>query len=143
MPARRPSRAASLAAFCATFALAQMAHAQPIVAPNAMARLAEADANRDGRVTRDEFIAARAVQFERFDRNRDGVLTLADSPPRFIAERLGVDLPAMLKMFDANKDAKVTRAEFDTGPTPAFDAADADKSGVLDTAELNAARKAR
>ncbi len=112
-----------------------------------MARLAEADANGDGRVTRAEFLTARAAQFERFDRNHDGALTLADSPPRFIAARLGVDLPAMLKMFDANTDAKVTRDEFVHGPTPAFDAADTDKNGVLDAAELKAAaaaaRKAR
>lgn len=36
------------------------------------------DANRDGTVTRDEFIAGTDVWFAMRDRNRDGVLTTAD-----------------------------------------------------------------
>ena len=36
------------------------------------------DANRDGTITRDEFIAGTDVWFAMRDRNRDGVLTTAD-----------------------------------------------------------------
>lgn len=134
-----PSLAAVLAAVCASVLFAQVANAQTVIVSSAMGRLAEADANGDGRVTRAEFLAARAAQFDRFDRNRDGVLTLVDSPPQFIAQFVGVDLPAMLQMFDANKDGQVTRAEFVGGPTPTFNAADTDKNSILDAAELRAA----
>lgn len=143
MSLRRFRSVTILAAVGASFACVSLAQAQGVVSPNAMARLAEADANRDGRVTRAEFLAARTAQFARFDRNNDAVLTLADSPPPFIAARLGVDFTALLKMFDANKDGKVTRDEFVDGPTPAFDAADTDKNSVLDAAELKAAAAAR
>jgi hypothetical protein len=143
MPDRRLRSFVAWAALAAAFV--PMAHAQVVVSPSAMARLSEADANRDGRVTRTEFLAARAARFDRFDRNQDGVLTLADSPPRFIAASLSVDLADMLKVFDADKNDQVTRAEFVNGPTPTFDAADTNTDGVLDAAELKsaAARKAR
>ena len=42
------------------------------------AALDKADANHDGYVTRDEFRASRAAQFQRLDRNDDGVVTLSD-----------------------------------------------------------------
>jgi hypothetical protein len=41
----------------------------------AKARFARADANGDGRVTRDEFLANAAARFDRLDTNRDGALT--------------------------------------------------------------------
>jgi hypothetical protein len=42
----------------------------------------QADANKDGKVTRQEYIDARAAQFARMDRNGDGVVDDADSRER-------------------------------------------------------------
>jgi hypothetical protein len=42
------------------------------------ARLARLDSNSDGRISQDEFVAARAERLMKFDRNGDGVLDAND-----------------------------------------------------------------
>ena len=44
--------------------------------------LEHADANKDGKITRQEYIDARAAQFARMDRNGDGVVDETDSRER-------------------------------------------------------------
>ncbi|HEY0686032.1 MAG TPA: hypothetical protein VGD45_27060 [Steroidobacter sp.] len=102
-----------------------------------------ADANNDGSVTREEFAAARADQFAKFDRNSDGVIDSNDVPKRLAARRQqngGGDF--MVGQFDADGDGKVTKEEFLNGPTLIFDRADADRNNVLDSKELAAAKAA-
>jgi hypothetical protein len=102
-----------------------------------------ADANNDGSVTREEFVAARAGQFTKYDRNSDGYLDSNDVPKRLAARRQqngGGDL--LVGQFDADGDGKVTKQEFIDGPTLIFDRADADKNNVLDAKELAAAKEA-
>lgn len=108
-------------------------------AAQAVARLMEADTNRDGRVTRAELISWRSANFARFDRNGDGVLSIDDIPTFLRASSIGAQLSAMIKQYDANADGRLARAEFIDGPTPLFDLADANHDGLVTKAEADAA----
>jgi Ca2+-binding EF-hand superfamily protein len=106
-----------------------------------MKMLANADANRDGVITRDECAQARTANFTRMDRNKDGAVSKADFKrlTRFkpdAASRLDTLIGAM----DTNKDGKATRAEFESAPMPLFDRADANGDGRIDASELAAAK---
>jgi Ca2+-binding EF-hand superfamily protein len=104
-----------------------------------IARLEQADANRDGAVTRAELIDWRRANFTRFDRNRDGGLSDADMPAFLRATSIGAQFDQLKVQFDANRDGRVTREEFVGAPTVVFDAADANRDNVLTRSERNAA----
>lgn len=119
---------AALLLFSSSLALAQA---------RAGAMLENADADHDGKVTRQEFTNARAEQFAKLDRNGDGVVDDSDAGGR--AGKRGAALRARL---DANGDGKLTKEEFVNGPTPMFEQFDANRDDVLDAQELAAARSA-
>ena len=101
------------------------------------------DVNKDGTVTREEFIAARAEHFSKLDRNSDSYIDSNDVPKRLAKRRAqngGGDF--LTQQFDADGDAKVSKDEFVNGPTLAFDRADTNKDNVLDAKELAAAKEA-
>jgi EF-hand domain pair/EF hand len=105
-------------------------------------RMAGADANHDGNITKPELIAFRTANFARIDRDGDGFMTNNDIPS-FLQGRLPIDIPALTRQFDANKDGKVSRDEFVNGPTFIFDRADTNHDGVLTAGERKAAAAAR
>ena len=83
--------------------------------PGAMLeRLRTADADKDGKVTREEFDAqfkqAPSNLYARLDRNGDGVLTPADAPAG-PGNHPGEGLAERLKKADTDGDGKVTRKE--------------------------------
>lgn len=101
-----------------------------------------ADADDDGKVSRQELIDSRGDMFLKLDRNGDGVLSDADrrkSRPR-LASIETVRIDQLKKDFDADGDGKVTRDEFVNGPTPLFDKADANADGFVTKDEAKAAR---
>jgi Ca2+-binding EF-hand superfamily protein len=104
----------------------------------------QADANKDGVVSKEEFLNARAAQFTRFDRNADGYIDDADVPERMRARRdaNGGGDGKMRKEFDTNGDGKVSKDEFVGGPTAVFDRMDSDRNGSLDPQELEAVKAA-
>ncbi|MBU1378834.1 MAG: EF-hand domain-containing protein [Alphaproteobacteria bacterium] len=103
--------------------------------PDPLEMLAKSDANGDGRVTRAEFIAARRDRFERMDRNDDGYVS-DDDLPRLVRKRGGDKVNRAIDALDANRDGRLSRAEFVDGPTRLFDFGDANRDGVIDRAEL-------
>jgi Ca2+-binding EF-hand superfamily protein len=101
--------------------------------------LANADTNGDGRITRAEFIAARAKLFARLDRNGDGYLDKQDVPQGLFARRNGEAadrLQQAMMMLDKNGDGRISHDEFVNGPSLLFDRADTNHDGVVDAREL-------
>lgn len=120
------------------FSLAACAPAQ---GQRADALLQNADADRDGSITRVEFRASRATQFERLDRDGDGVVRLSDMPRLATSNRPEARaLRTLITRADGNGDGRVTRAEFVDGPSPLFDVADRDRDGRLSAQEIAAIR---
>ena len=100
------------------------------------------DANTDGAVSRAEFDAQRTTDYSRDDTNRDGRVTEAEYVSAFTT-RLDAELAARRAasvaqahvrygILDANKDAAMTRAEFDVSGTRMFTQLDTNGDGVVD-----------
>jgi Ca2+-binding EF-hand superfamily protein len=122
--------------FLLAFPVVLTATAQSI---DRVARLIQAaDANDDGDVTQDEFKAFRAKQFPRLDRNKDGMISVADVPERLQNRvRDKVENGDVIAGFDLDGDKQVSRHEFERGPTKIFDAYDADRNGTIIKAEFD------
>lgn len=106
--------------------------------------LEKADANRDGYITRKEYAAARAAQFDRMDRNKDGSVTRADFGrlARFKPDAVE-RLMSVLSAADANQDGRITRAELEAAPMPVFEHGDSDGDGRLSREEAEAIKAQR
>jgi hypothetical protein len=108
-----------------------------------VAALDQADANNDGKITRQEYIDARAAQFARMDRDGDGFADGTDSRERADQSAIGKRAAAAMRgRIDANSDGKISKDEFVNAPTMLFDRSDTDKNSELDAKELEAARSA-
>jgi len=114
------TKLAALGAAC-LLALAGTAYAQG--GPGAM--LMAADANHDGKVTKAEMSAARALQFVKLDVNKDGFLT---------ADELG-QRAQMAMRNDKNGDGKLDKTEF-TDETLMFGFLDKNGDGAIDQSEI-------
>jgi Ca2+-binding EF-hand superfamily protein len=102
-------------------------------------RMNGADANHDGNITRAELTSFRASNFNRLDRNGDGVLTRNDIPAMAARLNPDIDFDRLIAQFDSNGDGRVSRNEFVNGPSVYFDQADTNHDNVLTRAERNAA----
>jgi Ca2+-binding EF-hand superfamily protein len=104
-------------------------------------RFTRLDTNKDGQLSKAEYDAA-------FTRPTDGART-ADAkgrpPMRFHRGRFAKGTAAgggLIARLDANKDGKVTLAEFQAGPIAMFDRIDTNKDGTITAAERQAAWQA-
>jgi Ca2+-binding EF-hand superfamily protein len=108
------------------------------VSAQAMSDLASlgqrADTNHDGVVSREEFLAARAAQFDRFDRNHDGYLDTADAD--VLPEPTGRMFQWMERLADADGDGRISRDEFNGMPVRGFERMDANQDGLLEPDEM-------
>lgn len=133
-----------LPAILAVLVVVGLAPATPAAArarPDPMEMLENADANRDGAISRAEFIDARRARFAKMDRNGDGYFSDSDLP-RIARKRAGDRIDRLMSGLDRDRDGRLGRDEFVNGPTRLFDAADRDRNGLLDRAEIDAMRKA-
>lgn len=101
--------------------------------------LAGADANNDGNITRDEFLARPLEMFNRLDANHDGVIQASERPQREARdgerrERANRPNP------DANGDGSFSRAEFTAMGAGMFERLDANDDGRVTQEEAQAAR---
>ncbi|MDG2523083.1 hypothetical protein P7B02_16235 [Caulobacter segnis] len=113
------------------------------------------DANHDGEVTQAEFDAGRTARFKATDTNGDGWVSeaeyLAEYEVRLDAKLAKSDAPAEDKLairqrevrqthvrfgaLDKDKDAKMTKAEYDASGARAFAQQDKDKNGKITNAD--------
>ncbi len=132
---------ATLAVIAAGAVFPCIAKAQPAGQRDPMETIMSADKNGDGAVSRDEFLASRAQTFARLDRNGDKTISKADLPRlKKMQEKAGPRIDSLIQAFDANGDGRVSEDEFVSGPTPAFDAADADQDGFVTREEAETAQ---
>jgi Ca2+-binding EF-hand superfamily protein len=110
-------------------------------------RFTRLDTNKDGQLSKAEFDAGHAQQP---DKARAGGAEGHGGPMRFHRGQRGgmAGMPGMgggaggfFARLDANKDGKVTLAEFQAGPVAMFDRADTNKDGIVTPAERQAARQ--
>jgi Ca2+-binding EF-hand superfamily protein len=99
------------------------------------------DKNKDGLIQKDEYPGGE-TKFREFDKNRDDVLSLAETTA--MAEEEIADIRKKMKspnryefltLFDADKDNNVSLDEYD-GPTAEFKRYDKDGDGVVTYEEL-------
>lgn len=129
----------TLLAGVALFLAATSAHAQ--LRPDPAQILEAADANKDGRITQDEYGAARAKLFSKLDRNGDGFIDKQDKPRRLRPQKEGEDrLAEFMGEYDTDGDGRISQVEFNNHPMQGFERADTDKNGELSAAEIAAAK---
>jgi hypothetical protein len=95
------------------------------------------DLNHDGNVTCEEWRTYALMVFKEADLNRDGKLTPDEFTRLAKIDRLFET--ADFKYYDVNKQGFVTQAEFIERPNPAFTELDKEKTCVLKTYQLRAA----
>ena len=120
--------------------------------------LAAYDSDKDGRVPRAEYDAARAARFAASDADHDGTISEAEYVGEFSA-RLEQQLAASgssaekqaeertrqirqthvrFGVLDTSKDGRIDRAEYDAIAAKSFAEQDADKDGVITAADVAA-----
>lgn len=114
----------------------------PAAPPSAQVRrmMGEMDGDRDGFVSREEFLAAhaRADQiFDRQDANHDGVL----SRDEFMVGG-GQGRLERFRVMDSNGDGRITREELEARRNARFDALDNDRDGRLAPSEMRSVQNA-
>jgi Ca2+-binding EF-hand superfamily protein len=110
---------------------------------------ARADANNDGKVTREEANTWLAARFAEIDANKDGGLTLEETrafytarrgegrgPLEGMRERMETHQSARFRFIDADLDGKITLPELRVMADAMFRSMDADSDGALTRAEL-------
>lgn len=90
---------------------------------------AEADANGDGALNADEYLAAVVTAFAARDGDRDGLLTAAELPEA---------APEALARIDRNGDGAISVGEGAADRIVRFFDADTNRDGVMTLAELRA-----
>jgi len=100
---------------------------------------AEFDANKDGKITKDEF-KAKAPAFDRMDANKDGKVTKAEVEALPAAQK-HPGASNFISRFDADGNGEVTRDEWNAKRAGAFDKADKNHDGAIDKDEAMAAGK--
>jgi Ca2+-binding EF-hand superfamily protein len=101
------------------------------------------DADKDGKITEEEFDAFRAAEFTKADTNSDGQISADELAAKQIAEmtaRAAEMSAKMIERMDENGDSLLSPEEIANGPRPAsmFERADADGDGAISKEEAEA-----
>ena len=99
--------------------------------------LTDADANEDGKTTKEEFAQHRGEMFSKLDRNDDGVINRKDKPKGPIRKKKYSEaLDAVLPQFDKDLDGTITRVEWNTMERDPFAMLDANGDGAIEKSEI-------
>ncbi|MBC7953450.1 MAG: EF-hand domain-containing protein [Rhodospirillaceae bacterium] len=114
---------------------------QPPAAKQGMSQrmMMDMDTDKDGAVTREEFLAAHSradVHFAELDKNKDGAITRDE----WLAEPAGTSRAERFKQLDTNGDGRISHEELEARRNARFDAMDNDHDGKLTAAEMRSAR---
>jgi Ca2+-binding EF-hand superfamily protein len=98
-------------------------------------RLKEMDANKDGVIMLEEFLGRTDGRFARIDKNGDGFIDASDLAA---AAKEGTEyrIKRFLKMFDTNRDGKVTKEEFEQRAKDRFAMRDLNSDGEIGLDDL-------
>ena len=95
--------------------------------------LKHVDTDGDGKISKAEFDAEGATLFKRFDQNGDGKIASDEMPEHRWAAAWGGH---MFDQIDADKDGKITKAEFTAAGDRMFQQLDKNGDGVIERDEL-------
>ena len=88
------------------------------------------DKNKDGKISKQEYMDAVTGTFNVYDKNGDGILRREE-----IKAIKGIDVEKFLKETDAHRDGKIVKEEFNKAAEKRFNAIDKNKSGYVDKNE--------
>lgn len=91
------------------------------------------DTDKDGKISKGELLAKRPG-FDFLDTDKDGAVTEAEVDARPAAKK-NPNFKNFLARFDEDKDRKVTVAEWDAKRTKAFETADKNHDGFIESSE--------
>jgi Ca2+-binding EF-hand superfamily protein len=105
-------------------------------------RLKEVDANKDGVVTLEEFLAPRDPTFARFDKNNDGAIERAEFEA-FAKESADYWVKRFIKRFDADNDGRISKEEFAKARRERFAMRDLDGDGRIGLEDMASGSRER
>ena len=97
------------------------------------------DRDKNGAVSKDEFMQFMSAEFDRVDADRSGSLTSGEFAHSHLAGRSAGyrDVAELVRLMDRNRTGAVEKDEFMQFVSEEFDRIDADKSGTLTREELS------
>jgi Ca2+-binding EF-hand superfamily protein len=90
------------------------------------------DANKDGKISKQEYMDATAATFRKLDKNKDGFLTKDELK---VLDK--IDAQRFLKEVDINKDGKISQDEFNKAAEKRFKFLDKNNDDFIDRKEWN------
>jgi Ca2+-binding EF-hand superfamily protein len=99
-------------------------------------RFERLDANKDGSLSQEEFMAASINRFAKTDTNADGIITEEELIERLMRRRVERMAKRILIRMDYNGDGKVTKGEVENRARKRFILLDGNDDGKLDKTEM-------
>jgi Ca2+-binding EF-hand superfamily protein len=98
-------------------------------------KLPRMDQNKDGKISRQEYLNATVALFGSLDKNRDGVLTKEE-----MQANKKIDADQWIREADTNQNGKIHKSEHQRAAKKRFFSLDKDKSGYIDRNEWKSSR---